>query len=81
MLTPNGAGGAVQYNYGAATKELSHYVKINRSFTFDDGGDVPQDQIYFVTWASDPNEALGTTNDALNYRLRAIVYWREPRGA
>lgn len=81
LLTPAGGAAAIQYNYGASNKEISHYVKINRSFVFDDGEDTPQDQVYFVCWASNPNEGVGTTNDALNYRLRSVIYWREPRQA
>lgn len=82
LLAP-GIGGSTQqqgvFNYGAGSKEISHYLKLGRAFYFDDGGDVPQDQIYFVCWCSNPTEALGTTNDAYNYRLRSIIYWREPK--
>lgn len=85
MLTPQASGAATRfesnYNYGSSTKEISHYLKLGRTFYFDDNEDTPQDQIYFVCWASNPNEGTGTTNDVLNYRMRAIVYWREPRQA
>jgi len=83
MLTPGDAAASftANYNYGGSTKELSCWIKLGRSFYFDDGQQVPQDQIYFVTWFSNPDEGVGTTNDAIRYRLRSIIYFREPRTA
>lgn len=87
LLTPTGfsnpAGFTDKYNYGAATKEKSIWLKLGRQFYFDPGSSQPQDQIYFVCWPAYPEEdagALSATN-VLQYRLRAIAYWREPRGA
>ena len=84
MLTPVQTASAAigAYNYGGQTKEKSLYVKLGRSFYFDDSADEPQDQIYFVVWAADPLQAVAVSTDgALGYKLRSITYWREPRGA
>lgn len=68
------------YNYGAATKEIKCWMKVGRQFYFDDGSAEPQDQLTFVCWASNPSDGTGTVASAFRYRLRAICYWREPRG-
>lgn len=81
MLTPT-ATAALQgrYNYGAATKEISCYLKLGRQFYFDDGSSTPQDQVTFVCWCNDPSLGVGQIANALQYRFRSIAYWREPRG-
>ena len=84
MLSPlNGPSGAQQtYNYGGVTKEKSIWLKLGRSFYFDDSSSQPQDQMYFVTWVANPEEVITVrSNDVLNIILRSVVYWREPRGA
>lgn len=82
MLTPfgNEAQNGL-YNYAGNTKEKSIYCKLGRSFYFDDGSASPQDQVWFVCWGANPDEGVTTTPSALSYRLRSVVYWREPRGA
>lgn len=70
------------YNHNNNTKEKSVYLKLGRSFYFDDSATQPQDQVYFVVWPSIPEEnTSAVTTQALAYKLRAICYWREPRTA
>ena len=83
MLTPNGAAGDTQdFNYGGVSKEKSIWLKLGRSFYFDSGSSQPQDQIYFVCWPAIPEQpASQVTAKILEFRLRSITYWREPRAA
>jgi len=73
---------AVAFNSKDAEKSISCWCKLGRSFTFtNDAVPVPNDPIYFVCWAASPNGATGTNVgvNGFNYRLRSIVYFREPR--
>lgn len=85
MLTPGVVATAAAghyYNYGASTKEKSMWLKLGRSFYFDSGSSQPQDQIYFVCWPAIPGQpASEVTTGILEFRLRSITYWREPRAA
>ena len=85
MLVPStgtSVNPAVSFNTKDSEKSISCWCKLGRSFTFtNDVVPVPNDPIYFVCWAADPNGAAGT-NIGLNgftYRLRSIVYFREPK--
>lgn len=82
MLTPGVVPSTVQgqYNYGGNTKEISCWCKLGRQFYFDDGSAAPQDQVYFVCWVADPSAGPTPVSLQMTYRLRAICYWREPRG-
>lgn len=83
MLTPQGqvstARQADNYNYGAYSKEKSIWCKLGRQFEFPPGSNFPGDQVYFVCWAADPNAGTDPVAGAVSYRIRAIVYFREPR--
>lgn len=67
-----------------ATKLFKRYIKVGRNLTFVHGvTDTPNEQIYFVCWSADPNGGAGfnTSNAPYSYRLRSVVYFRDPRNA
>jgi len=73
---------AVAFNSKDSEKSIQCWCKLGRSFTFtNDAVPVPNDPIYFVCWASSPNGDPGTNIgvNGFNYRLRSIVYFREPK--
>lgn len=75
---------AVGYNSKDIQKELTCYVKIGRNFTFQDTpSTAPNDQIYFVCWGANPDQNAGNNVgvNGFTYRIRSIVYFREPKTA
>lgn len=89
MLIPNstvtaGLNQAVAYNSKDVQKSISCYVKLGRNFTFQDTPtDAVNDQVYFVCWAANPDGPAGNNigENGFQYRLRSIVYFREPKTA
>lgn len=90
MLTPQSALGSplalqpesVSFNSKDSEKSISCYVKLSRTFTWNDN--VPQacnDPIYFVCWVASPNDPAGYNigSAGITYRLRSVIYFREPK--
>ncbi len=90
MLIPNSdseTGGeiskTVSYNSKDNQKSISHYCRVGRNFTFQDTPTTaPNDQLFFVHWVADPSKAAGNNViGTFRMRIRAIVYFREPKTA
>ena len=85
MLVPStgtSVNPAVSFNSKDSEKSIQCWLKLGRSFTFtQDAVPVPNDPLYFVCWAASPNGDPGTNVgvSGFNYRLRSIVYFREPK--
>lgn len=70
------------YNIKDCQKEISHWLKLGRQFTFtDDPVPVIHDPIYFVIWCADPMSASGTNlgDNGIRYKLRCVTYFRDPK--
>lgn len=87
MLAPGNVATGTGANPGTwnvkdSEKEISHWLKLNRTFTYDTTDQTPviNDPIYFVTWPAWPSAQAGSNlGEGMRYKLRAIVYFREPK--
>jgi len=61
-------------------KEMDIYIKLGRTVTFDDGGTIPFEQLYFVFWGASPLDMAGNNTGAgFTETTKIIVYFREPK--
>lgn len=70
------------WNSKDSEKEMSHYLKLGRSFTYDTSDTTPviDDPLYFVTWCSWPSSPAGNNlGEGMRYKLKAVVYFRDPK--
>lgn len=80
IATPNGR----IYNKNDCRNDIERYIKLGRTFTFDGPIEAVDQQIYFVCWSALANEAAGFnvgSGTSMQWKLRAIVYFREPKTA
>jgi len=82
LLTPSG-NSIANYNHKDPEKILTQYVKIGRMFTFDGAIEAVDQQIYMCTWTAVGSTVAGydVAPACLDYRMRAVVYYREPKTA
>lgn len=78
---PDAASVVVRSNVKDSEKEMDIYVKLGRSFTFDnDMGSEPFENIYFCFWFAGPLQPAGTaTGDGLTESTKIVTYFREPK--
>jgi len=85
LLAPGnqtGTGGI--YNKNDCLNDIERYIKLGRTFTFDGPIEAVDQQIYFVTWVANSTEGAGFNigvANSMSWKLRAIVYFREPKTA
>lgn len=75
-------GGTDVNNVNNSVKSFKIWVKIGRTFTFDDAIGGCEDQVFFVSWLADTtNGAFYNQNAGGTERIRAILYYRDPKTA
>lgn len=84
LLTPGTVDATTPgtWNSKDSEKEMSHYLKLGRSFTYDTTSATPviDDPLYFVTWCSWPSSPAGNNmGEGMRYKLKAVVYFRDPK--
>lgn len=82
LLSPGTLSIAGTFNKTDSSNDIERYIKIGRTITFDGPIEAVDQQCYFVTWVADPNANAGfDTGAGMTWRLRAICYFRDPKGA
>jgi len=71
-----------QFNIKDSDNDIERYVKIGRTFTWDGPIQAVDQQIFFVTWVASTQDPAGyNANVGMNWRLRNIIYFRDPKQA